>query len=94
LLLFGLAITSDMGDITCMEIINSLHTGNKTMTIKSLNDQYGNAIFVGNEVSFKYDVEQESEVLDIKIETGEILVFNENQMCNLWIDADRCELEN
>ena len=64
------------------------------MKTKSLNDQYGNAIFVGNEVSFKYDVEQESEVLDIKIETGEILVFNENQMCNLWIDADRCELEN
>ena len=51
------------------------------MKTKSLNDQYGNAIFVGNEVSFKYDVEQESEVLDIKIETGEILVFNENQMC-------------
>ena len=74
-----------------MEITNT-YTGNKKMATKSLKDQYGNAIYLGNEVSFKYGTEHYSDVLDFNIETGEILVVVEihGGTCNLWIDADRC----
>tara|TARA_R110002020_G_scaffold290954_10_gene506403 strand:+ start:1263 stop:1454 length:192 start_codon:yes stop_codon:yes gene_type:complete len=61
---------------------------------KTLKDEYGSNIKLGDEVFFKYGTEQYSKVLDMKIETGEILVFNEDEMTNLWIDADRCEIEN
>ena len=58
-----------------------------------MKDRDGNTIEIGNEVFFKYGTEQYSKVLELNKASGEIKVFNEDEMRDLWIDADRCEVQ-